>query len=129
MSKTVLELSHKERRNYRLEEYVEQQRYRNHTQIERRKNKAWTIARKAAQKLKKDFGANKVIVFGSLVDPFRFTAWSDIDLAASGIPPSKFYSAVAAVIDIGHAFKIDLIDIESCMPAIREKIMSGGSEL
>lgn len=91
-----------------------------------RYNRAWVVAREAAALLKNVFGAKKVAVFGSLADRFWFSRWSDIDLAAWGIPYDRFYKAVAAVIDLGGEFKIDLVDPEICRPGLREKIEREG---
>jgi len=41
--------------------------------------------------LRTHFCAQKVVAFGSLVHPGRFTDQSDIDLAVSGIPPATFF--------------------------------------
>jgi len=66
------------------------------------------LARKAANLLKSEFGAEKVLVFGSLLHESSFTLWSDIDLSASGIAADKYYAAVAAVSDLSSSTRIDL---------------------
>lgn len=43
---------------------------------------AWKIAKKAATVLKNNYGARRVVVFGSLTERSAFTRWSDIDLAS-----------------------------------------------
>jgi len=58
---------------------------------------AWDVARTAATLLREEFGAGRVVVFGSLTHRAWFTPWSDIDLAAWGIAPDAFYRAVALV--------------------------------
>jgi len=65
-------------------------------ELKKRYKRAWNCAREAATLLKRDYKAKKVWVFGSLVDESRFNIWSDIDLAADGIPDSKFYSIYGA---------------------------------
>lgn len=87
------------------------------------------VAERASALLKQSFGATKVVFFGSLAHPTRFTEWSDIDLAAWGIAPRRYYAAVAAVMDLSTEFKIDLVDAETCPPTLREAIESEGVEL
>jgi predicted nucleotidyltransferase len=87
------------------------------------------VARRAAQVLRRRFGASKVIVFGSLAHEEWFSAWSDIDLAAWGIPPDRFYSAVAAITGLSSAFKVDLVDPETCRPTLRAAMEREGIEL
>lgn len=67
---------------------------------------------KAAEVLK-DFGANQVLICGSILNPKRFHFRSDLDLIVYGMPPSlliKAYLAVEAIkeledieIDLKHA--------------------------
>lgn len=86
-------------------------------------------AHKAAELLRSKFGARVVMVFGSLARRGGFTPWSDIDLAAKGIDPTRFYEAVGLVTGISAEFKIDLVDLESCAPSLRNKIEIEGKVL
>jgi predicted nucleotidyltransferase len=70
-----------------------------------------------------------VVAFGSLAHRDGFTLWSDIDLAAWGIPPDAFYRAVAAVTGISSEFKIDLVAPEDCPPSLRRVIEREGVSL
>lgn len=90
---------------------------------------AWVVAVRAAAILKEQYDAKKVVAFGSLVDRTRFTRWSDIDLAAWGIPDERFYAAVGAVTGISEKFKVDLVDPEDCRASLRRAIESEGVEL
>jgi predicted nucleotidyltransferase len=80
------------------------------------------VARRAAKLLRRNFGASRVVVFGSLAHRAWFTPWSDIDLAAWGIPADRFYSAVAAVTGLSSDFKVDLVDPEDCRPSLRQTL-------
>jgi predicted nucleotidyltransferase len=62
------------------------------------------------------------MVFGSLTRRGAFTPWSDLDLAASGIPPDQFYTAVAAVAGLSPELKVDLVDADRCPARIRSRI-------
>jgi len=83
---------------------------------------AWKIAKEAATVLKNDYGARKVVVFGALTDRCAFTHWSDIDLAAWGIPDDRFYAAVGAITGLSPEFKIDLVDAMNCRASLRKAI-------
>ena len=94
-----------------------------------RYKEAWQVAARAAAILKERYDARKVVAFGSLVDLSRFTRWSDVDLAAWGIPDDCFYAAVGAVTGLSAEFKIDLVDPEDCRDSLRRAIESEGVEL
>lgn len=87
------------------------------------------LAQRAAHLLRQSFEATRVVLFGSLTDPNRFTEWSDIDLGTWGIPPHRYYAAVAAVTSLSTEFKIDLIDVEICPASLRRIIEMEGVEL
>lgn len=97
--------------------------------MDMRYEEAWKLAKKAASLLKERFGAKKVAVFGSLTDRSRFTRWSDVDLAAWGIPDNRFYAAVGAVTGLSADFMVDLVDAEDCPERIQRSIKSEGIEV
>jgi len=97
--------------------------------VEMRWQEAWRVARSAAHVLRRQFGVRRVVVFGSLAHRMWFTPWSDIDLAAWGIPHDRFYTAVAAVTGLSTDFKLDLVDPGTCRPAVREALEREGIEL
>jgi len=94
-----------------------------------RRAKALELAKKASSILRQRYGAKRVVVFGSLARTKAFTAWSDIDLAAWGIAPDEFFSAVAAVTGLSPDFKIDLVEPDTCREAIRSFIQEHGMEI
>lgn len=85
-----------------------------------RRARAWKLARRAAVLLKETYGASEVLVFGSLAHRAWFSRWSDVDLAVRGIPNDCYYAAVAAVTGLSREFKIDLIDLDDCLPSLRQ---------
>ena len=95
-------------------------------QLSERWQRAWIAARRAADVLRRRFGATRVVAFGSLARRDWFTPWSDIDLAAWDIPPDSFYRAVAAVAGLSPEFKVDLVALEDCEPALRRVIEEEG---
>jgi len=95
---------------------------------ERRKH-ALEVARTIARLLREEFGATRVVAFGSLTDDAWFGARSDIDLAAWGIPDDQFYRAVATATGLSPVFEVDLVDAASCRRGVHEAIERDGIEL
>ncbi len=97
--------------------------------LEKRRIKALEMAQKASFLLRQRYGAKRVVLFGSLARAKSFSVWSDIDLAAWGIAPDKFFSAVAAVTGLSPDFKIDLVEPDTCRKAIKSSILKHGVEI
>ena len=93
------------------------------------REKAIQTAKQAAKVLREHFGAKRVILFGSLATDIGFNEFSDIDLAAWGIPFDEYYRAVAAVTGFSERYKIDLVDPELCRTSIKKAILEQGVEL
>lgn len=87
------------------------------------------MAQVAADMLRREFGATRVVAFGSLAHRAWFTRWSDIDLAAWGIPPDQFYRAVAVVTGLSAEFEVNLVSPEDVHPSVRQAIEREGVDL
>lgn len=94
-----------------------------------RRQAAVPIAERAAAILKEQFGAQRVILFGSLAHGHWFGPKSDIDLAAEGIQASDFWRAWCALDEIDSDFEINLIAIESASASLQEALAYEGIEL
>lgn len=94
-----------------------------------RKARAWEAARWAAALLKDQFGATRVVVFGSLVHDNCFTRWSDVDVAAWGLGPEDTLRAIGAVLALEDGLEINLVDIQACRPRLRVTIEREGIDL
>ena len=129
MAKTALELTPQEWQEYQPVQVIETRYQAEKDKNEQRREAAWQVARQAARLLRQEFGADRVVVFGSLVHESWFNRWSDIDLAAWGIPLDRFFSAVAAITGLSSEFKIDLVDPVTCHPTLREAIEQNGMQL
>ena len=125
---TALEMKPEEWRKFNPSKNIKAQRARK-KYLKDRREKALKVAKEAATLLRQKFGAQKIVFFGSLTNEDAFSAWSDIDLAAWGIPPDKFYSAVAAITGLSPLFKIDLVEPDNCREAIKEVIYRKGVEI
>jgi predicted nucleotidyltransferase len=94
-----------------------------------RRQRAWEVARQAALLLRERYAAPRVVVFGSLVHEGRFTLRSDVDLAAWDIPWPDCLHALGEVLDLDPEIEVNLVDVASCRPGIREVIEQEGVEL
>lgn len=126
MALTALELSPEELKKYRPLEAIRKRRAKNREAIAKRRRRAYAAALKAAKLLKEKFGATEVILFGSLARRGSFSLYSDIDLAARGIAPGDYLAAMDTVLHMNPEFKIDLVDLEFCLPALRAEVDKEG---
>ena len=94
-----------------------------------RRERGWSVAHRAADLLRRQFGATRVLAFGSLVHAGAFHARSDVDLAVWGLPAESYLRAVAAVNDLPEAFGVDLLEAERCGSALLGAIEREGVEL
>jgi predicted nucleotidyltransferase len=88
---------------------------------------AWELARQAAQILKTEFGASRVVVFGSLLHPKLFHQRSDVDLAVWDV--QHYFRAVTRLIDLEPGFDFDLVPVEDARPGVLETIEREGIDL
>lgn len=129
MPKTALDLTPHEWQAYRPDQVSRRLSHTPDPGIRLRRRQAWQVARRAARVLREQFGAQRVVLFGSLAHRGWFAPWSDVDLAAWGVPDERFYQAVAAVTALSSTFKVDLVDPEACRPSLRQAIEREGIEL
>ncbi len=95
----------------------------------KRRDLAWSAARNAAAVLKQQFGASRVILYGSVVHGYWFGPHSDIDLAEEGVNPADFWRAWCAVDQVAPGFEINLIATESATESLRQVIEQEGVDL
>ncbi len=89
----------------------------------------YTKASQAADYLKNEYSVKKVLLFGSLVDNEFFHKHSDIDIAVDGLPEKFYYKAIGEVMDLIGDFAIDIVDLNTCNPDFRKKIIRESVEL
>jgi len=128
-NRTALDMTTEEWKAYNPLLAIRQNQATTRELLVKRRRRAIRVARRAAGLLRKEFSAGRVVLFGSLANRDGFTLWSDIDLAAWGIPPDQFYTAVATITGLSAEFKIDLIDPEFCKLSLRNAIEHAGVEL
>jgi predicted nucleotidyltransferase len=89
-----------------------------------RQQEGLLVARRCAEILKCDFGVERVVLFGSLLQAERMWWGSDIDLAVWGLAKSDLFKAGAAL-ERGHDFLIDLVPVSGVKPHILDAIKEG----
>jgi predicted nucleotidyltransferase len=76
--------------------------------------------------ISKQFGAKKVLLFGSCLEDIESA--QDIDIAVSGIKPGeffKYYGKVSMTVDD----EVDIIDLDSTREHLRKRLLSRGRVL
>lgn len=99
---------------------------REQAQREARRAQAWQLARQAADLLRRDFGVGRVVLFGSLIHPDRFSPHSDVDLAAWGLTSKNWLKAMAAVRYLSDEIELNLVDVGCCSPELLAVIEQEG---
>ncbi len=73
--------------------------------------------------ISKEFGAKKVLLFGSCLEDIESA--KDIDIAVSGIKPGeffKYYGKVSMVVDD----EVDIVDLDNIREHLYKRILSEG---
>jgi predicted nucleotidyltransferase len=97
------------------------QQQKHHQQLAQQ---ARTDLEKIVPLLVQQFGATRIILFGSLVKG-TFAEGSDIDLAVAGISPHQFFTAMGALTQISE-FWVDLKPLENLEPYFLNKVIRTG---
>jgi uncharacterized protein len=108
--------------------FARRQQEQDQQQLLKRQKLGWAIAQQAAQLLKSEFGANRVVLFGSLVQVERMHLLSDIDLAVWHLDEKRYLQAVAQLLDLSD-FSVDLIEAEHAPLKLLNSIEATGVEL
>jgi uncharacterized protein len=101
-------------------------------QMRIRQQEGWEAARKVAKMLKDDFGVERTVLFGSLLNHEHMHNHSDIDLAVWGLAKAqetKAWTAANYILGPYNFPPIDLVPFEKAYPHIREAIETEGVEL
>ncbi len=97
--------------------------------LDERFERAWETARHGAERLRSDFQAEKVVVFGSLTNRELFHIRSDIDLAVWGLSDDLHWRALGLMLDLSPEFTVDLVSFVDASDSLREAIETEGVEL
>lgn len=123
----VFEISAEQMAVYRAT--ARQRRQQKEETLALRYRRAWEVAQQAATILREQFGAQRVVIFGSALWSKRFHQHSDVDLAVWGLDEKVFYRAVTCLLDIDPTIPIDLVEAEFAPPAWLRTIEQEGVAL
>ena len=70
-------------------------------------------------------GAKRIWLFGSLAKGRRPTVHSDFDFAVEGLPGDRLFGSVGYLLQVLPR-PIDIVELESCSPLLREQILEHG---
>lgn len=127
MARTAAQVTEIEMAAYRAA--ARQRQMQEEQEIACRRERAWALARQAATLLREQFGATRVVLFGSLVHQAAFTPWSDVDIAAWGIRPDDTLRALGAVLDLDAEIEVNLVDVSTAHSSLLDLIEQEGIEL
>jgi predicted nucleotidyltransferase len=119
MGKTAAQLTAQEKRSYR--EFA--------SEMLARRERALQVAREAGRILREIFGASHVFLFGSLATESWFHIRSDVDLAVEGLRPEDYWRADCRLESIGDGLEIDLVDMRTAPPGLKQAIHRDGKEI
>jgi len=73
--------------------------------------------------ISKEFGANKVLLFGSCIEDIKSA--QDIDIAVSGINPKEFFKYYGKV-SMEVEDEVDIVDLDDIREHLFKRILSKG---
>lgn len=91
--------------------------------LKQRRQHGFKIAKTATQILKTEFGASRIVVFGSLLSE-NFHETSDLDLAVWRLPEKSYFKAVARLLSLSN-FEVDLVEVQYASSEILAAIAQG----
>ena len=91
------------------------------------RRRALAVARRCAVRLKEEFSARRVYLFGSLATG-EFRSDSDIDLAVEGMGFRPYLRAVAEL-SFAEGFRVDVVHLDFCKPKAQERVEREGEVL
>ncbi len=86
-------------------------------------------AREAGRALKAEFGARRVVLFGSLAHGAWLGPASDVDLAVEGLPVGSYWRAWHRAEEFFPGRNVDFIEYEAASDSLRSAIDEEGLEL
>lgn len=96
---------------------------------EARRQHGLAVAKHAAAVLREEFGASRVVLFGSLTRDTLIDGHSDVDLAAWDIDGRLYFKACGRLLSLDGQFLIDLVLYEEASLSMRSEIDRVGVEL
>jgi predicted nucleotidyltransferase len=107
----------------------QQRKVERRSRLKQRHQDGLKQAKELADILKADFGATKVVLFGSMLSVNDIHMKSDIDLAVWDLPSGDYIKALTALMWNAEEFSVDLVRIEEAPPSLKDYIADKGLTL
>ena len=91
-------------------------------------DRLWARLREAAATLRLEFGASRVLAFGSLARGVWHPTLSDVDVAVQGLR-GDYGKAWDIMEEAAEGHRVDLVEMEAASPSLFEAIEDEGVEL
>lgn len=125
---TALELKRKDWSRYKRG-LAARERFRQLTPAEQQeRDNLLTRVKQLAEILKRDFGVQRVVLFGSLTVVPWFTSDSDVDLAVEGLEAKEYWRAWKLAEDMIGDRVVDFVELESVSASLKQSIERYGVE-
>ena len=92
-------------------------------------DEARQVARHVADRLRRDFGATKVLLYGSVVDGFYVPGHSDIDIYFEGVEKEREGIAAGRLSRDFPEYEIDFRPSSFCYDSFRRRVYELGVEI
>ena len=92
------------------------------------RERLFAVLREKAAVLRADFGAARVILFGSLARGLGFEPQSDVDVAVEGMK-GDYWQAWGVLEEAIPSRAVELLELEAASPSLRAAIESEGVEI
>jgi uncharacterized protein len=97
-----------------------------HERLLLRRQMGLAVAQQACEILKRDFRAEKVVLFGSMRSQDLIHDRSDVDLAVWGLNPKDYFRAVGELLALQPDITVDLVEVETAPLRLLEAIETTG---
>lgn len=104
----------------------QQRKAKERSRLKQRHQDGLETAKALADILKSDFGARKVVLFGSMLSVNNIRMRSDLDLMAWGLASDDYIKALTALMRQSDSFAVDLVRIEEAPPSLKKYVLEKG---
>ncbi|MDR1190996.1 MAG: hypothetical protein LBK60_04930 [Verrucomicrobiales bacterium] len=87
------------------------------------------VARQVADRLRHDFGATKVLLYGSVIDGFYVPGHSDIDIYFEGVSKDREGVVMGRMMTAFADYEIDFRPAGFCRDSFRQRVLERGMEI
>ena len=105
---------------------AQQRQQQKRDRLQQRQQLGLGVAQQASELLKREFGAEKVVLFGSMRSLAQIHDRSDVDLAVWGLNPRDYFRAVGQLLALHPDILVDLVEAETAPSRLLHEIETTG---